>query len=120
MTNKYVRFGASPRGVQAVVLAAKVRAMLNERYGKDIATCRRDMLAGIKKHAADFISGYGLGQGIGLSPEEGPWLDETATGSLESGMCLTLHPCMRDPNLGAVMIGNTLAVSQSGVEVLTA
>ena len=32
MTNKFVRFGASPRGVQAVVLAAKVRAMLNERY----------------------------------------------------------------------------------------
>jgi Xaa-Pro dipeptidase len=88
--------------------------------GKDIAACRRDMLAGIKKHVADFIPDYGLGQGIGLSPEEGPGLDETATGSLESGMCLTLHPCMREPNLGAVMIGNTLAVSQSGVEVLTA
>jgi MoxR-like ATPase len=32
MTNRFVRFGSSPRGVQAVVLAAKVRAMLNERY----------------------------------------------------------------------------------------
>ena len=32
MANKYVRFGASPRGVQAVVLAGKVRAMLAERY----------------------------------------------------------------------------------------
>jgi len=32
MTNKYLRFGASPRGVQALVLAAKVRAMLDERY----------------------------------------------------------------------------------------
>jgi MoxR-like ATPase len=32
MTNQFVRFGSSPRGVQAVVLAAKVRAMLNERY----------------------------------------------------------------------------------------
>jgi len=30
--NQYLRFGASPRGVQAVVLAAKVRAMLDERY----------------------------------------------------------------------------------------
>jgi len=30
--NRYVRFGSSPRGVQAVVLAAKVRAMLDERY----------------------------------------------------------------------------------------
>lgn len=30
--NQYVRFGSSPRGVQALVLGAKVRAMLNERY----------------------------------------------------------------------------------------
>ena len=30
--NRFVRFGSSPRGVQALVLAAKVRAMLNERY----------------------------------------------------------------------------------------
>ena len=32
MTNRFVRFGSSPRGVQALVLAAKVRAMVNERY----------------------------------------------------------------------------------------
>jgi MoxR-like ATPase len=30
--NRYLRFGSSPRGVQALVLAAKVRAMLDERY----------------------------------------------------------------------------------------
>ncbi len=38
---RYLRFGASPRGVQAVVLGAKVRAMLDERYHvsfADIAT----------------------------------------------------------------------------------
>ena len=32
VTNRYVRYGASPRGVQSLVLAAKVRAMLEERY----------------------------------------------------------------------------------------
>jgi len=32
LTNQFVRFGSSPRGVQAIVLAAKVRAMLDERY----------------------------------------------------------------------------------------
>jgi len=32
MTNQYLRFGASPRGVQALVLASKVRAMLDGRY----------------------------------------------------------------------------------------
>jgi MoxR-like ATPase len=32
ITNRFVRFGSSPRGVQALVLSAKVRAMLDERY----------------------------------------------------------------------------------------
>ncbi len=32
VTNKYVRFGSSPRGVQALVLSGKVRALLDERY----------------------------------------------------------------------------------------
>ncbi len=32
MVNQYVRFGASPRGAQALVLTAKVRALFNGRY----------------------------------------------------------------------------------------
>jgi len=32
ITNRFVRYGSSPRGVQALVLAGKVRAMLDERY----------------------------------------------------------------------------------------
>jgi MoxR-like ATPase len=32
MTNRFVRFGSSPRGVQALVLASKVRALLDARY----------------------------------------------------------------------------------------
>ncbi|OWY72799.1 AAA family ATPase [cyanobacterium TDX16] len=32
LTNRYVRWGSSPRGAQAVVLAAKVRALLEGRY----------------------------------------------------------------------------------------
>jgi MoxR-like ATPase len=32
LTNRFVRFGSSPRGVQALVLAGKVRALLDERY----------------------------------------------------------------------------------------
>jgi MoxR-like ATPase len=31
-TNRFVRFGSSPRGVQSLVLSGKVRAMLDERY----------------------------------------------------------------------------------------
>ena len=32
ITNQFIRYGSSPRGVQALILSAKVRAMLDERY----------------------------------------------------------------------------------------
>jgi MoxR-like ATPase len=32
MVRRYVRYGASPRGAQAVILAAKIRAILDSRY----------------------------------------------------------------------------------------
>ncbi|MEE8450839.1 MAG: AAA family ATPase, partial [Thermoguttaceae bacterium] len=31
-TRRFVRYGASPRGAQAIILAAKIRAILDERY----------------------------------------------------------------------------------------
>ena len=31
MTRKYVRFGSSPRGTQALILGAKVNALMNDR-----------------------------------------------------------------------------------------
>ncbi len=32
ITTQYIRYGSSPRGVQALILSGKVRAMLDERY----------------------------------------------------------------------------------------
>ena len=32
MTKRFVRFGASPRGAQSIILAAKIRAILDHRY----------------------------------------------------------------------------------------
>jgi MoxR-like ATPase len=32
MVKKYVRYGSSPRGAQAIILAAKIRAILDQRY----------------------------------------------------------------------------------------
>ncbi len=46
--NRYLRFGASPRGVQAIVLAAKVRAMLDERYHVSFADLQRAALPAMR------------------------------------------------------------------------
>ncbi len=40
MTQKYVRYGSSPRGVQAALLAAKIRALLEGRYAVAIDDIR--------------------------------------------------------------------------------
>jgi MoxR-like ATPase len=47
-TNKYIRCGASPRGAQALVLAAKVRALLDSRYNVSFDDIRRVYLPALR------------------------------------------------------------------------
>jgi len=47
-TNKYIRCGASPRGAQALVLAAKVRALLEGRYNVSFEDIRRVYLPALR------------------------------------------------------------------------
>src|ERR671935_282022 len=47
-TNRYLRFGASPRGAQAVVLAGKVRALLEGRYNVGFEDIRKVYLPALR------------------------------------------------------------------------
>jgi MoxR-like ATPase len=47
-TNKFIRFGASPRGAQALVLAGKVRALLESRYNVSFEDIRRAYLPALR------------------------------------------------------------------------
>ncbi|HEV3084291.1 MAG TPA: MoxR family ATPase [Gemmataceae bacterium] len=47
-TNKYFRVGASPRGAQALVLAGKVRALLEGRYNVSFEDIRRVYLPALR------------------------------------------------------------------------
>jgi MoxR-like ATPase len=47
-TNKFIRFGASPRGAQALVLAGKVRALLEGRYNVGFEDIRRVYLPALR------------------------------------------------------------------------
>src|SRR6516162_1185377 len=47
-TNKYIRVGASPRGAQALVLAGKVRALLEGRYNVSFEDIRRVYLPSLR------------------------------------------------------------------------
>src|SRR5262245_59965404 len=48
VTNKYIRCGASPRGAQALVLASKVRALLEGRYNVSFEDIRRVYLPALR------------------------------------------------------------------------
>jgi MoxR-like ATPase len=47
-TNRYIRFGSSPRGAQALVLAAKVRALLEGRYNVSFDDIRKVYLPALR------------------------------------------------------------------------
>ncbi len=47
-TNRYIRCGASPRGAQSLVLAAKVRALLEGRYNVSFEDIRRVYLPALR------------------------------------------------------------------------
>jgi len=48
ITNQYLRWGASPRGAQAIALAAKVRALLEGRYNVSFEDVRRVALPALR------------------------------------------------------------------------
>ncbi len=48
ITNQYVRWGTSPRGAQTLVLAAKVRALLDGRYNVSFEDLRRVYLPSLR------------------------------------------------------------------------
>jgi MoxR-like ATPase len=48
VTNQYIRWGSSPRGVQTLVLAAKVRALLDDRFNVSFEDLRRVYLPSLR------------------------------------------------------------------------
>ena len=87
--------------------------------GKAVSQFYQEAIKEIQKDDIEFISEYGLGEGIGLSLNELPALIQEDTNHLEEGMCLTLRLALKYKSLGGVMIGSTLLVTSAGAEPLT-
>lgn len=79
-TNKYIRFGASPRGAQALILAGKVRALLEGRFNvsfEDIRkvyfpALRHRILLNFEAQAENIPSDNILGEILKEVKEKGP------------------------------------------------
>ncbi len=109
-------------------LAAVEREDLNARYGRVIELLRpgktasefhKEAIAQMRKEKVEYLTDYGFGQGIGLSPRESPVLSKGDKTALKEGMCLTLRLLVKDEGLGAMIIGNTLLLTKKGPQLLT-
>jgi len=66
MTGKYVRYGSSPRGAQALVFGAKVRALLDGRYNVSFEDVRQVIHPSLRHR---LILNF-EGEAEGISPDE--------------------------------------------------
>jgi Xaa-Pro aminopeptidase len=86
---------------------------------KKVSPFYRETIDKIKERNVDVIHEYGLGQGIGLSLQEFPLLSKKDTTPLREGMCFALRLAIKNKEMGAIMIGDTIYLSKYGPEVLT-
>ena len=77
VTNKYIRFGSSPRGVQALVLSAKVRALLDERYHVSFSDISASVLPTLRHRV--LLNFEGQAEGITTDDVLNQILENTST-----------------------------------------
>jgi Xaa-Pro aminopeptidase len=87
--------------------------------GKPVSQFYQEAMDEFRRKNVRYIPDYGLGHGIGLSPEELPVMGDKDPNRFAEGMCLVLRIAIEDQERGAVMIGNTICLSETDTEVLT-
>ena len=87
VTNKYIRWGSSPRGVQTLVLAAKVRALLDGRYNVSFEDLRRVYLPGLRHRVLLELRGPGRGDRSRRGPAQGARRRAREGRSSDAGRC---------------------------------
>lgn len=78
MVKKYVQVGASPRGIQSIILAARVTALLDGRYNVSFADVERVALPALRHRL--FLNFEAQGSGISADAVIGELLTETVRG----------------------------------------
>ncbi|WP_225727399.1 MULTISPECIES: Xaa-Pro peptidase family protein [unclassified Nocardia] len=121
MTRTFVLGAASDwqREVYALVQAAQRAGCAALKPGASVTGVDAAARAVIEEagHGALFV--HGLGHGVGLRIHEAPGLAKTGTGTLLSGVAVTVEPGVYFPGRGGVRIEDTLVVREGGPELLT-
>jgi Xaa-Pro aminopeptidase len=89
------------------------------RPGEKGSQFYKEAMREIKKERVVYIPDYGLGHGIGLSHQEFPVISEKDNSLLGERMILAIRLLIKDSDMGAIMIGNTIHLTKQGPRILT-
>ncbi|WP_063052318.1 M24 family metallopeptidase [Nocardia arthritidis] len=107
------------REVYALVAAAQRAGREALRPGIPVADVDAASRAVIEAAGHGKLFVHGLGHGVGLQIHEAPGIAKTGTGTLLSGVAVTVEPGVYFPGRGGVRIEDTLVVREGGPELLT-
>jgi Xaa-Pro aminopeptidase len=86
---------------------------------KAVSQLYDEVLGNIQQSGFEHIPVYGLGQGIGLSLQESPIINDKDHTRMNEGMCFTMRLAVKNGETGTIMIGDTFLLSERGPERLT-
>jgi len=101
-------------------LEAGIAAVAPGALASDVARAENDVFR--KYGLGEYItSAYTRvrGHGIGLFPDAAPHILEDVDTELRPGMTFVVHPNTYNPDVGYMMLGDSVTVTETGVDVLT-
>ncbi|WP_051406899.1 Xaa-Pro peptidase family protein [Nocardia sp. CNY236] len=107
------------REVYALVEASQRAGRAALRPGAPVADVDAASRSVIEAAGHGELFVHGLGHGVGLQIHEAPGIAKTGTGTLLSGVAVTVEPGVYFPGRGGVRIEDTLVVREEGPDLLT-
>jgi Xaa-Pro aminopeptidase len=114
------RPSAKIRKLYKAVLEAQLAALAAVRDGVTAESIDRTARRVLRAHGLDRAFVHATGHGLGLEIHEMPKLGKGDKTHLRAGMAVTIEPGVYLQELGGIRIEDTVAVTRTGCEVLTA